>query len=371
MGLADHQGPGRRRWARSEWRLTAALAALFLLCGHVSAGGLDAQVLQKVKGSTVFVKVADGKEKATGSGFVVRSEGSTVYVVTNDHVVDLLPESRYRRGVVTPAVTLVFHSGTKNEQSVRGEVVAADMRRDLAIVKASSVKNPPPALDLTQTAELVETMPVYILGFPLGELLSTNKANPATTVGRGSVASLRNDEAGELAIVQIDGDMTPGNSGGPVVDAQGRLVGVAAATVRNRGIGFAIPAATLTRSLKGRVLDHYFVTKPAIGSLEVRVELGVFDPYRELKGTSFAYLPGSKPAAKKLAGLSGVKTVSLERRPQQLVGNFTLKLAGPADPRISFQAAYTDGAQEKFVTNVRESSLPRAGGSAGKRSKLP
>src|SRR5690349_7471529 len=98
MGLADHQRPGRRRWARSAWRLTAALATILLLCGHGSAGGLDAQILQKVKGSTVFVKVADGKEKATGSGFVVRSEGSTVYVVTNDHVVDLLPESRYQRG---------------------------------------------------------------------------------------------------------------------------------------------------------------------------------------------------------------------------------------------------------------------------------
>lgn len=352
-------------WTGLAWGLAVAWI-LFLNARASAQESLDAKTLERIKGATVFVKVTEGNEKGSGSGFVIRTEGTTVYVVTNDHVVDLLPSSRIQRGVLSPTVTLVFHSGTKSEQSARGEVVAADPRRDLAVVRATNVAKPPPALDLNQPATLQETMPVYILGFPLGELLSTNKANPAITVGRGSVASLRTDDAGELATVQIDGDMTPGNSGGPVLDGQGRLVGVAAATVRNRRIGFAIPAATLTDRLKGRLLDHHFVSKPGIGSLDVRVELGVFDPFNQLKSTSFAYIAGSKPAEKKLAG-PNVQKVSLKRQPQQLVGNFTLKLAGTADPKISFQATYTDGAQQTFVTNVRESSLPRA----GKGSKLP
>jgi hypothetical protein len=74
-------------------------------------------------------------------------------------------------------------------------------------------------------------MPLFAFGFPFGEALARHKGNPAITVSKGSISSLRRDDGGELAIVQIDGELNPGNSGGPVVDAQGRLVGVAVAKV--------------------------------------------------------------------------------------------------------------------------------------------
>src|ERR1700686_3200891 len=96
-------------------------------------------------------------------------------------------------------------------------------------------------------------MPVFVFGFPFGKILATNKRNPAITVGKGSVSSIRLDEKDELALVQIDGALNPGKSGGPVVDAPGRLVGIAVATIKDSsGIGLAIPARQLKRLLDNK-----------------------------------------------------------------------------------------------------------------------
>ena len=129
------------------------------------------------------------------------------------------------------------------EESARGELVAVDLDEDLAIVKASGVKQMPKPIDYRHEPKLAETMPVYSFGFPFGHFLATGKGNPAVTVDKATISSLRNDSADELALVQISGALNPGNSGGPVVDARGRLVGVAVATIKNSsGIGFAIPS---------------------------------------------------------------------------------------------------------------------------------
>ena len=107
-----------------------------------------------------------------------------------------------------------------------------DPELDLAVLKVSGVKEMPEPIDYSHEPKLTETMPVYTFGFPFGEVLATGKAGPAITVGKGSISSLRLDDKGNLALVQIDGALNPGNSGGPVVDTQGHLVGVAAATIR-------------------------------------------------------------------------------------------------------------------------------------------
>lgn len=345
-------------------RLTAiCLSAVFFLSNLASADEtLTAESLNKLKAATVFIKVEAGKERASGSGFVIRTEGRTAYVVTNHHVIDMTPEGESRPGALNTVISLVFNSGESNEQSVRGEVVATDPLTDLAVIKAANLTKMPPSIELAESVKLMETMPVFILGFPLGELLATNKGNPAITVGKGTIASLRKDQAGELTTVQVDGDMTPGNSGGPVVDSQGRLIGVTAATIRSRRIGFAIPTAKLNRLLKGRLLEPKFISRPVASGLEVRLELGLFDPFNQLKDASFYYHPGVKRAEKNLAGLSGVQQVKLERKTLQMEGIFTLDLTVPGDPTITYQATYTDGDKQNFVTIAQEKMLPRKGG---------
>src|SRR5262249_4361806 len=176
-----------------------------------------------IKAATVFIKVEAGALGATGSGFVVKSEGETAYVVTNHHVIEspttglpflplLLPPPK------KPTITLVFGSGTAQERSGRAEVIADDEEDDLAVLKVNGVKDVPRPVNLRANDNLVETMGLFIFGFPLGTDLATNKGNPAITVSKGAVSSIRRNEFGELAKVQIAGEINPDNSGAPVVE---------------------------------------------------------------------------------------------------------------------------------------------------------
>jgi S1-C subfamily serine protease len=228
---------------------------------------LPAQVLQEVKDATVFVKVAAGEMTGSGSGFVVKTQGATGYVVTNHHVITPPPDDdlpgawRGFRGPgfpgrppfaapARPTLTLVFRSGTRLERGLPATVVLDDAARDLAVLQVTAGAGLPQPIALVRNPDLAETMPVFLFGFPFGDALGLDNANPAVTVGKGSVSSIRLNPRGDLARIQIDGDLNPGNRGGPVVDARGRLVGIAVAKVRNTQIGLAIPPGDLISLLE-------------------------------------------------------------------------------------------------------------------------
>lgn len=252
----------------------AILFLVFAICckSAFCQEGLAPAVLQLVKDASVFMKVKTGPIEATGSGFVMKGEGNTIYVVTNEHVVakpqidgnELPPGTRLINRLAirqinaalreaTSEVTVVLRSGTPEEQALKGEVVAADTTNDVAIVKVTGVAKMPNAIALDDVGvTLTETMPVFVFGFPFGGALGVGDANPAITVGKGAVSSIRKDDKGALVKVQIDGAVNPGNSGGAVVDANGKLVGVAVATIRGSGIGFAIPPSVAKNALEVR-----------------------------------------------------------------------------------------------------------------------
>lgn len=210
---------------------------------------LTARGVEQLKAATVFIKVTDGPVRASGSGFLVRVEGTTGFVVTNRHVVH--PGDRFGRpdlGRAAGEVMLVFTSGTKQEHSHPAEVLGTDSEHDLALLKVTGVAGLPRPFDLASPTKLEETLPVTVYGFPFGAALAVD-GNPAVTVSRGSVSSIRRNGDDEVVSIQIDGALNPGNSGGPVVDADGRLVGVATATLRGaQSIGLAVPGA-LVRAL--------------------------------------------------------------------------------------------------------------------------
>src|SRR5262249_270206 len=107
----------------------------------------------------------------------------------------------------------------------------------------------------------------------------------------------------------------------------------------------------LTDRLQGRLIDHQFATRAApAGGLEVRVELGLFDPFGRLRGATFYYLPGEAAGAKKLAGLPGAQKVVPRRAPGPPAGPFPL---GPGDGPVCFQAVYVDGEGKTFLSNPR------------------
>src|SRR5205823_13615096 len=112
----------------------------------------------------------------------------------------------------------------------------------------------------------------------------------------GAVSSHRLDDRNELSVVQIDGDLNPGNSGGPVVDAQGRLVGVSVAKIKNTQIGLAIPSADLVSMLKGRIFGMIVFKKNVQPNfVDINGDVWIFDRRGKVRaGDSIALrLPGA------------------------------------------------------------------------------
>ena len=182
----------------------------------------------------------------SGSGFLFRVDGKTAYIATNDHVISP-PKGLFRN---RPAIKVILRSGTRQRaHRVPAEVLATSAESDLAILRITDVPDLPAPIDVARETELVETMPVYVFGFPFGKGLAQGRGRPSVVVGKGSVSSIRRDDDGNLVAVLIDGALNPGNSGGPVVDTQGRLVGVAVAAVRGANIGIAIAQPDLRAML--------------------------------------------------------------------------------------------------------------------------
>ncbi len=389
---------------RTLW-LTVPAITLVAMAAYAD-DAIPPQTLAAIKSGTVFVKVKvkfnSEDRSGSGSGFVIKTEGDSAYIVTNHHVVDpaifgLLDRrpratSSARSGVGSDAtspdsdprlitrhfktctVTVVFQSGTPREKSARGEVLAADFARDLAVLKVTGVRDLPAALEINREPKLVETMPVYTLGFPFGESLATGKNSPAITVGRGSISSLRMDDNGELALVQIDGSLNPGNSGGPVVDAQGRLVGVAEATIRGAsGIGMAIPAVALTRMLQGRLGKvHLYASQDGEGIVTIHVEAGLIDPLNKIKSVVLYYLAAKQVQDKlkpsdPLEPLRGCRKLPLKIEEQLATGELQLK-KGVTEVALLYQGVWVNGGQRPGLS---ESVVETIGAKPAQTARLP
>lgn len=141
-----------------------------------------------------------------GSGFVLDSSG---FLLTNQHVVGSAAK-----------VLVVFRNGME----IEGDVIRADKARDVALIKIP-VKGLS-ALPIGRTATLENLAPVYAVGTPLTEALRA-------TVTKGIVSAFREDKKSGLTFIQSDVDVSGGNSGGPLLDEFGNVVGVSVA-----GFGF-------------------------------------------------------------------------------------------------------------------------------------
>jgi regulation of enolase protein 1 (concanavalin A-like superfamily) len=265
---------------------------------------LPHEALARVKQATCYVCVIDdaidNRSRVSGSGFVISVEGTTGFIVTNAHVVA-------HRNRVSPhrGVKVYLRSGTKAETEAPAEVVAVDHGRDLALLLVRNVADLPAPIELGSHPEPFETMSVYIFGFPFGDELALGKANPPVNVGRGQVSSIRRGEDERLTSVLLDGALNPGNSGGPVVDARGRLAGVAKSTIRGANIGLAIAVPELLAMLDGTASAPFIEVAPnaAGGRVRLRVDVPLLDPLGRVKSAQVLYT-------------SGTAKFSREKRPQ-------------------------------------------------------
>ena len=175
------------------------------------------RVVERVAPSVAHVR----RGRAGGSGVVIAPDG---YLLTNAHVVD---DSR--------TVDIVFRDGA----TYGAHVVGTDPATDLAVIRATG--SALPALELATADTLRVGQLVIAIGDPLG-LQSTVTTGVVSALGRSLNA---NDGRIIENVIQTDAALNPGNSGGPLVDTHGRVVGVNTAIIAGaQGIAFAIPAAT-------------------------------------------------------------------------------------------------------------------------------
>ncbi|QEL19545.1 S1C family serine protease [Limnoglobus roseus] len=288
------------------YRLVLAVVTFGIVSPAFAQNSLKEEELLRIKAATVFIKVGAARVRATGSGFLVKVEGETGYLVTNDHVIDLsfggdeMPGESAKKS--TP-VSVVFDSGTAKEREIKASIVAADPERDLAVLKVEKVKGLPTPLDISNPPKLFETMPVFVCGFPFGSGLAAGNKNPEISIGGSTISSIRTEAgATDISSVQINGALNPGNSGGPVVTSDGKLVGVAVKTVRGAGIGIAIPQHEVAAVMRGRVgrllLLPTKMDAEAKGDIPAKLEVGIIDPLKNVKSITAHFLPGGKPLPK-------------------------------------------------------------------------
>jgi S1-C subfamily serine protease len=217
---------------------------------------MPANVVQQVKQSTAYLRVhLPTGGMSEGSGFFALERG---IVITNAHVIGML-----RGGLPPRSVEVVTHSGEPGETRLTGTVMGVDQATDLAVLRVEGDASRLPApLPVDSATKLTETQKVYIFGFPFGADLGKN-----ITVSTSTVTSLRR-ENGVLTKVQVNGGMHPGNSGGPVTDARGAVVGVSVSGIRGTQINFAIPGDFIrpvierARANPGRLMPPGPVVQP-------------------------------------------------------------------------------------------------------------
>jgi putative serine protease PepD len=153
-----------------------------------------------------------------GSGWVATSDGGTSSLVTNYHVI----EDDYEDGQRQVEVV-------QEARTLSGTVISVDEAEDLALIEVDAEL---PTLRLATTGARVGD-PVLVLGSPLGL---------EQTAVSGIVSAFRDD------LIQFSAPISPGNSGGPVLNADGEVIGITELKIAEEaaeGLGFAIPVGTL------------------------------------------------------------------------------------------------------------------------------
>ncbi|MDX9817945.1 MAG: DegQ family serine endoprotease [Desulfococcus multivorans] len=192
----------------------------------------------------------DFKQQSLGSGFIIDTEG---YIVTNNHVVDGADEIKVR---------------LSNEKEFAAEVIGRDPHTDLALIRIAPNKD----LVAHETGESDSLRVgdwVLAIGSPFG-LEQTVTAGIVSAKGRVIGAGPYDD------FIQTDASINPGNSGGPLLDMNGRVVGINTAIIASgQGIGFAIPV-NMAMNIVGQLKKSGEVTRGWLG-------VGIQDLTDELK----------------------------------------------------------------------------------------
>ena len=223
--------------------------------GNLSSGEIYALACQQVVGITTEITQTNyfgqtSSSAVAGTGFIIAEDG---YILTNNHVVAYAVQGGYD-------VTVMTYDGTE----YAAEIVGADEGNDIAVLKIDAEGLNPVTFADSDSIAVGDT--VYAVGNPLGELDFTMTTGMVSALDRTITTE---ENYVPINMFQIDAAVNPGNSGGPVYNAAGQVIGVVTAKTSATGVeglGFAVPANDAV-NIANELMENGFVVS--------RVQLGI------------------------------------------------------------------------------------------------
>ena len=209
---------------------------------------------------TFFGRTSD--ETVSGSGVFISSDG---YLLTNNHVVE-----------GTSQVAIILSDGSQQQVTI----VGTDPFADLAVLKTGG--SAPATATLGNSDVLNPGETVIAIGSPLGDFRNTVTVGVVSATGR-SIDTGRGYQIENL--IQTDAAINQGNSGGPLVNLAGEVIGINTLVVRDsgsgtvaEGLGFAIPIST-ARAVADQIIAKGYVSRPYLGIRWQLISPGVARAY--------------------------------------------------------------------------------------------
>jgi S1-C subfamily serine protease len=259
-----------------------------------------------------------------GSGFVYNFEGQNV-IVTNYHVIN---------GAVN--ITVTFSNGNAYSATVLG----SDPYAELAVLSVDAPEEEFVPLEIASSSSLNVGDPVIVVGTPYG-LAGSMSTGYVSALGR----TLSAETTGGYVIanvIQTTAALNPGNSGGPVLNYQGQVVGIATAIVEDsEGLGFAIPSNTILREIGDLINTGSYDNHPWLGAsgVDMNYEIAEVMDTDVTYGWLVAQVTSGGPADN--AGLQGgTKQIEVVDEPVVVGGDIVIAINGTRITGIDSLSAY-------------------------------
>ena len=224
-----------------------------------------------------------------GTGFIITSDG---YIMTNYHVIEPAYENNYK-------ITVLFKDGTSYEASVAG----FEEDGDIAVLKIDANDLSPVTVGNSDNIAVGDS--VFAIGHPLGELDFSMTSGRVSALDR-SITADRN--SAPINMFQFDAAINSGNSGGPVFNESGEVIGIATAKVGSSGVeglGFAIPINDAADIANELITKGYVSGKAYLGvDIDTRYT-SVYAQYYNLPEGAYVYNVESGSCAEKCGLAAG------------------------------------------------------------------
>lgn len=226
---------------------------------RVEANSAVIDAVQKAKPAVVTVvntlatRSVAGSAQASGSGVIIDERG---YIITNNHVVE-----------GARSLEVIFHDGKQSS----AQLIGVDEFSDLAVIKVDG--SMPAVAPLGDSTALQPGETVIAIGSPLGDFKGTVTVGVVSAINRDVELSPGYVMEG---LIQTDAAINHGNSGGPLLNLQGQVVGINTLVVRGsgassfgtgdvaEGLGFAVPSDTV-KNVSQQIIDKGKVARPYLG----------------------------------------------------------------------------------------------------------